>query len=93
MSDGDDKKLITFHIMTISIEFFWSPQKVNLCHLFGKPLSRAFQKHVTCHAFLTIKFFWSPLNNGGVWHSNRKNLVVIQHIATVKFLIIVPCGD
>jgi hypothetical protein len=67
--DGDEKNSITLHIVTISIEIFWSPQKINLCHLFGNPLSKAFQKHVTCHAFLMIKFFWLSLDNG-VWHGN-----------------------
>ncbi len=85
VSNGNETNSITFHIMTISIDFFWSPQKVNLCHLFEKPLSRAFQKHVRCHAFLVIKLFWSPLNNGGVWHGNWKKMVVIQHITTIKW--------
>jgi hypothetical protein len=80
MSNGDEKNLVTFYIVIVVIEIFWSPQKVNLCHLFGKPLPRAFQNHVTCPVFSATEKFRSPLNSGGVWDGDQKNLVIIQHI-------------
>jgi hypothetical protein len=29
VSNGDGKDLVAFHIMTMAIEIFWSPQKAN----------------------------------------------------------------
>jgi hypothetical protein len=80
MSNGDEKNLVTFYTVIVVIEIFWSPQKVNLCHLFGKPLARDFQNHVTCLVFLVTEKFRSPSNSGGVWDGDKKHLVIIQHI-------------
>jgi hypothetical protein len=77
MLDGDEKNLVTFCIVIVATEIFWLPQKANLCHFFGKPLSRPFQNHVTCPVFLAIEKFQSPSNNGGVWDGDQKHLVAI----------------
>jgi hypothetical protein len=51
MSDGDRKTFVTLSMVTMAIEIFQSPQKTSLCHLFGKPSLRVFQKYMTCPTF------------------------------------------
>jgi hypothetical protein len=64
---------LPFYMVT---KTFWSTKKGGMSHVFRKPLSKAFQKHMTCPLVWQLKKIWSLSDNGGVLDADLK--VVIQ---------------